>query len=144
MSGTYVRLVGARVSCCGRLVMPHTAGVAIRRTPTLLRFVLFRGDWNRLDALDQLDDEPRPHEWVVVAARDDRTKAAGIMCRRRRRGSAGCGCEIYRAVDYRALAEQPPPSDVATTAAWQAWALGWQRRTAPPTVGGGTQPEGEG
>lgn len=98
-----------------RLNLPGFANVLLlQRTPVFLRFTLDGKD--QWDALDQLDDEPRPDEQVVVA------KLAGTtslhidrVVNRRRVG------EWIKMLDYEPLAEQPPDEVVRDTVKWRAW-----------------------
>lgn len=87
----------------------------LRRAPILLRAVRSsRGNW---DALDQLDDQPRPGETIVVYVRATAVSTYHLCVRGRNRAAGG----FYLRADYRVLDEQPEQDHVRETAAWQAW-----------------------
>lgn len=95
------------------------AGIALtlRRAPVFLRVVRSPGgDW---DALDMLDDEPKPRESVTVYVLTGRPAAACVDGRDRKTGRRfGHRCAIAR---YRVVDPQPGDEQVRDTAAWRAW-----------------------
>lgn len=91
--------------------------LTLRRLPPLLRFVVTGSDWRTLDALDQLDDEPRPGEHVIPAERGE--VAAGIACTR----GKGGGCVHFRTVTYTSVPDPPPQEVLTSTARWRAWCM---------------------
>lgn len=91
--------------------------LALRRAPKLLRVVRSAsGEW---DALDQLDDEPRPREEIFVYQLDETIPVERFHVCRSPRSSSGW----YVRAQYLYLLNQPLDSDVRTTVAWRAWAL---------------------
>lgn len=102
----------------------------LRRIPTLLRVVRSRnGAW---DALDQLDDEPKPTETITVyRRRDDLAISKYFLCSR---GKGKRESGQYWNAAYSVLAEQPADNQVRTTAAWQSWADA-QVKSLTPTPG---------
>lgn len=92
--------------------------LALHRAPKLLRVVRTRkGEW---DALDQLDDEPKPSEQIFVYRRRDDLPISRLhlLCGRGRNSGSGW----YWTASYSVLEVQPGEHDTRTTAAWQAWA----------------------
>lgn len=92
----------------------HAHTLTLRRAPPYLRFVMAGDDWKTLDALDQLDDEPKPEERVIVAERVEQTP-----CHIRASDKAKCGWHMQ--VKYTSIADQPPELVSRTTSLWQAW-----------------------
>jgi hypothetical protein len=96
----------------------------LRRVPQLLRVVRSRqGEW---DALDQLDDEPKATETIVVYRRRDDLQVSRyhILTGRPRRAGSG----FYWMASYSVLPDQPADDQVRETAAWRAWATAWLAR----------------
>jgi hypothetical protein len=92
--------------------------LTLRRAPWLLRVVHApSGEW---DALDQLDDEPKPEEQVAVYYRATVPTQVHVdyVERGRRRGA------WYECADYRVLPEQPDETAMRSTAAWRQWCEG--------------------
>jgi hypothetical protein len=90
--------------------------LALRRIPVLLRVVRSRtGNW---DALDQLDDEPKPTETITIYRRRDDLEVSKYHVRSR------CRCEsgFYWTASYSVLPEQPTDDQVRATSSWRAWA----------------------
>jgi hypothetical protein len=85
----------------------------LRRAAMFLRVTETLGVW---DALDQLTDEPRPHEtlyaYVIVG------KPA--MCFVRAAGGRG---GAYPMADYRVIEPQPSDADMRTNQAWHKWVM---------------------
>ena len=89
-----------------------SAGLMLRRAPYLLRVVIDR-ETGKIDALDQLEDEPTETEdiHVYVLAREP---FRAHICRGRGSGYYELG--IYRHVP------DAPVEELRETAAWRAWA----------------------
>jgi hypothetical protein len=88
--------------------------LSLRRAPLYLRAVQARN--GRWDALDQLDDSPKPGERVHVYV-----KAAdhgGLFVRLSPRSASG----YYPRADYRLCEEQPADDVARDTEQWRAWA----------------------
>jgi hypothetical protein len=89
----------------------------LKRAPVYLRAVqgpagpTHAGDW---DALDQLEDEPRSSERIVVY----RLEGEPTFCHINR---GGRGSGFYRGGAYRVVEPQPTDLEVRSTAAWRAW-----------------------
>lgn len=86
------------------------AALMLRRAPIYLRVVVDAAA-AKTDALDQLDDEPEPHETVHVYRQVEGTRA--IVCIR----PGGC----YHGADYVHVPDVDGES-VRDTAAWREWA----------------------
>lgn len=84
----------------------------LRRAPKLLRVT--RSDAGEIDALDQLDDRPKPNETITVYERVTTPSTVHINMR------GGCG--RYQIADYRQTSRQPDDATARSTAAWRAWA----------------------
>lgn len=104
------------------------AGVelSLGRTPVMLRVVQNRaGVW---DALDQLNDEPKPQEKIYVYRVVPGTQSGMVHVQystgRGRRG------QWMQGADYTALLEQPADEDVRTNDRWRAWCNMMQSREA--------------
>lgn len=92
--------------------------LALRRIPILLRVVQSRnGKW---DALDQLDDEPKPTETIFVYRRRNDLGVSHYHICSRGRGKRESG--IYWNAKYAFLPEQPADEEIRGTAAWRRWA----------------------
>ena len=88
----------------------------IRRAPPFLRVVEShrKGEW---DALDQVDDEPRPKETIYAYRR---TKKPGVChIKATRRSASGW----YPMADYSFVAEQPADEVMRSRETWRAWCV---------------------
>lgn len=102
-------------------------GLALRRTPKYLRFVVTGTDWKTLDALDQLDDTPAAGERVIVAEKAETSRVHLYGVRNGRRTGW-----YETMVTYTPVAD-PPADDVARdTAKYQAWCLAREGKPQPP------------
>lgn len=94
------------------------AGVTLMlaRAPVFLRVV--RSPGGKWDALDQLDDAPRPREEIHVY----RVVGTPTSMHVSYRGSGGrrAGGWFYHG-EYAYVPEQPADGEVRETAAWRAW-----------------------
>jgi hypothetical protein len=89
-------------------------GLSLARTPLFLRVVIDHA--GKVDALDQLDDEPQPTERIYVYRLCDMTSV--IYC------SRGHGCRRERVAEYRFhLDAQPTDEEARDREKWQAWAM---------------------
>lgn len=105
--------------------------LVLRRAPIYLRVtfnhrvanrVCSRGSSERKwDALDQLDDEPKPHETVWVYKR--------VTPPTRYHMKAGRSSGWYVMADYRLHSVQPPDHVTRSNAEWQAWS--WLQTKLP-------------
>jgi hypothetical protein len=86
------------------------AVLSLRRTPIFLRVVIDRD--GTVDALDQLDDKPRPSEQVYVY-RIDGNGPTGFAC------SRGKGCS--RLATYRYYEKQPAADVLHDWTKWSEW-----------------------
>lgn len=87
----------------------------IRRAPPYLRVVVTRcGKW---DALDQLDDQPKPKEQIYAYRR---TKKLG-MCHIKASKRSASG--FYPIAEYAFIEPQPPEEVMRSTEQWRAWCL---------------------
>lgn len=93
------------------------AVLTLRRAPLLLRVVI--GPRGAIDALDQLDDEPRPRERIHVYRRTDETRRIHLKCAR----GSGLRSGWYLSADYRLHAEQPDEEVLRSTERWRSWAM---------------------
>jgi len=91
--------------------------LSLVRTPPLLRFVITGDDWKTLDALDQLEDQPKPGERVIVAERKEVNPVHFKFSGKDKHKSGW-----YKWVKYVSLEDQPPEDVVRDTAKWQEWA----------------------
>lgn len=85
----------------------------LRRAPYYLRVVINRA--GEVDALDQLDDEPKPDEAIHVYY-ESTNLGSGIAC------SRGKGCRPFNVNEYRLNAEQPTDEQARDFEKWEAWA----------------------
>lgn len=89
----------------------------LQRAPLFLRFVMRGTDWSTLNALDQLDDAPKPGETVYAAVKVD---SAGMhvdrVVNRRRVG------EWYQTATYELVPDQPDQEILQDATEWKAWA----------------------
>lgn len=86
----------------------------LRRAPKLLRVVV--SPHGKLDALDQLEDEPRPREKVFVYERVG--EPSWVHIKMSPRSSSG----YYAQVTYRFIDEQPSDGAIRDTRSWRGWA----------------------
>ena len=87
--------------------------LALRRAPTFLRVVRSQsGEW---DALDQLDDEPKPRELVFAYYLATPQSRYHLKCSRR--GASGW----YVSASYAFHPEQPDEATLRDTMQWRAW-----------------------
>jgi len=93
--------------------------IMLERAPKFLRFIcaglLSSGKW---DALDQLDDVPKPDE-QVFAARLHREGTVHIdrVVKRKKVG------EWIKTADYRMIDDGPPEAVLRDNDAWRAWCI---------------------
>ena len=89
------------------------------RTPIYLRFVVTGGDFNTLDALDQLDDHARKGETIIPAKMDGGVGWIHLCCSRngRRYGERRQFCD-YRPVECELTQEQ-----LANNEDWTKWCM---------------------
>lgn len=86
----------------------------LHRAPMVLRAVRdTQGQW---DALDQLDDQADPDEFVVVYVVASVPTNYHLRCSR---ASGGSGW--YQAADYREWPKQPPQDVLKDNQQWRAW-----------------------
>lgn len=97
--------------------------LVLKRTPKYLRFTV---EGKTVDALDQLDDTPRPTERIFAAVKDD---AEGSMHLDRFVGGRRTG-EWYRTVNYTLVPNQPADEILRDSAKWQEWC--YSQPGAPP------------
>ena len=107
------------------------AGVvlSLRRAPILLRVV--RSPNRNWDALDRLEDEPRPRESIVVYVLNTVPTRMHLNCRPR--SASG----FYAVAEYRVWPYQPDDSFLRTTDRWAAWSdlvAAEVEQTLPPAV----------
>lgn len=88
------------------------------RSPKFLRFVMVGGDWETLDALDQLDDTPKPEETVLAAA----LRETGTVHIDFTRNGRRCG-EWLKTATYALVEKQPAQDVLRDTSAWRAWCV---------------------
>lgn len=100
--------------------------------PKFLRFVVTGDDWQTLDALDQLDDEPKAVERVIAAKMDGKPGTLHLDRWQKGRGRVG---EWYRTADYWPVAEQPPDDVLRDREKWRAWCLAEVAKGSPTTEG---------
>jgi hypothetical protein len=85
----------------------------LRRAPIMLRVVRSpNGVW---DALDQIDDEPKPREAIFVY-RLTKEPTYMHLCMRPRSGSG-----FYAMAEYGFLLDQPAEMHLRTSQAWRDW-----------------------
>lgn len=90
----------------------------LRRAPLYLRVTFNpRAKGDQWDALDQLTDEPKPHEQIHVYRREGPGRRMHLNCRPRSAGG------IYAAAEYRIIDNPPPEATVRSTEAWRLWCL---------------------
>ncbi len=86
--------------------------LTLRRAPVFLRVVIDSGC--KVDALDQVDDTPRPDEAVHVYRLAGEV-GTSIVCRR------GKGCQTSVSAEYRLNPSQPGTEVARDTGRWQEW-----------------------
>ncbi len=99
--------------------------LAPKRAPAYLRVVHGKEGW---DALDQLEDEPRPGEELFAYCLVSRPTAYHLLCGRGRRGNAS---GWYWNAEYRVVDPQPDQATLANTDKWRAWATVQKAPTSP-------------
>jgi hypothetical protein len=92
--------------------------LSLRRSPWLLRVV--EDSKGQFDALDQLDDAPKPHEKIYVYKRVSEVMEGfidGVDSRGRRTGSS------FSSATYKYLGDDMQPDDgvMRDAARWQEW-----------------------
>lgn len=92
-------------------------GLMLARTPKYLRFV-FDIKANTFDALDQLDDKPKPGEKIVAGIKMNEGSVHVDGVRNGRRFG-----EWYATASYDACEVQPDAETIRDAAKWQAWCL---------------------
>ena len=85
----------------------------LQRTPVFLRVVIDKD--GTVEALDQLDDKPRPSEAIHVY-RIIGQPGRGIAC------SRGKGCRPFMVAEYRLWCKQPRGTEARDNAKWKEWA----------------------
>lgn len=87
----------------------------LKRAPLCLRVVRSpSGEW---DALDQLEDAPKPREEIFAYVRT--AHRGTVHIRSAKRGASG----FYELAEYSAFADQPADEVMRETATWRAWCL---------------------
>lgn len=108
--------MAATVHVTLRSAVSRNCTLELKRAPKFLRFV-----WdvkaNKWDALDQLDDEPRPGETVFAARLAD----TGSLHVDGYRNGRRCGW-WYATATYELVEPQPDPATLRDREAWQKWA----------------------
>ena len=95
----------------------------LRRAPFILRVVTgAQGEW---DALDQLDDEPKPDEQIVVYRLLGHPQWVHI--RASKPGMSG----RFAIADYECLRDQPADHQMRSNAAWQEWCIANRQKLDP-------------
>ena len=85
----------------------------LRRAPQFLRVVVAPG--NKIDALDQLDDQPGAREAIHVYEIEEYRGTVHISCRPRSNSGS------YVHATYRHYDPQPADTEIRETAAWRDW-----------------------
>jgi hypothetical protein len=101
-------------------LQPQRVHLQVRRAPKYLRFV--RDEARKWDALDQLDDVPRPGEQVVAAKA---MRRGTVHLDRRVNGRHVGDWEEY--VEYEAVADQPADETLRDRAKWADWCYSQQQ-----------------
>lgn len=99
--------------------------LTLSRRPKYLRFVAVGEDFEQLDALDLLEDEPKPHEKIYAAVLVER---GSLHVDGKRNGKRFA--EWLDTADYELLAEQPSDEVLRDAAKWQAWAISQNEKQA--------------
>lgn len=84
----------------------------LKRSPLFLR-VVTAGE--AIDALDQLEDKPEPHEKIYAYERFGEVGMVHINCGRKNHGG------FFPVATYRMTAHQPEDADMRDTERWKAW-----------------------
>lgn len=92
--------------------------LSLRRCPKYLRFVITGTDWKTLDALDQLDDEPRDGEYLIAAVKSSEGSVHLDGTRNGRRFG-----EWHRTATYETMPDQPSQETMRDRAEWQKWCM---------------------
>jgi len=100
--------------------------LALRRAPVFLRAVIDQD--GTVDALDLLEDEPKPTETVHVYRRVAGTVSSAIVC------SRGRGCRSMAGADYRLHDPQPPDASARHNGLWAEWAKTEYERVTKGTL----------
>jgi hypothetical protein len=96
----------------------------LKRSPIYLRVVInprAKKAENRFDALDQLNDQARAHERIVVYRRIGPARSFHM------KGSGGIS-GVYAMAEYQLHAEQPDDHVTRDTSAWRDWCWCQQRK----------------
>ena len=91
------------------------AELQLRRAPTLLRVVI--DDEGNVDALDQLDDTPKPDELIIVYI----TKTHPSYCHIKSQKKELNG--FWAIATYRVFEHQPDDEVLRDNKQWRAWAV---------------------
>lgn len=99
--------------------------LSLRRAPRYLRVVIDQD--GSIDALDQLDDQPKPTEvvYVYVLASD---VSRGFACTR------GKGCDPILSAEYMFRPQQPEDATLRDRCAWQRWCIAQARSKTTETT----------
>jgi hypothetical protein len=87
----------------------------LRRAPYFLRVVIAPD--GTIDALDQLDDEPRSNERVIAYEMVNGPRWSHLCVRGRNRARSG----TYQGGDYRVVADQPSENVLRSRERWREW-----------------------
>ncbi len=106
---------------------PYFRGeLLLQRIPKFLRFTASQNEpqdgfhETKWDALDQLDDQPKPDETIIVGVLSNQSRVHIDRVDKKTRRRIG---EWINMVEYH-VHPTPPPEDVLRdTAKWQAWCL---------------------
>lgn len=101
------------------------SGVSLRlfRTPIMLRVVRSqKGEW---DALDQVDDSPKPDEAICVY-KMQAFRGRAFICRRPKSASG-----LYLMATYSYFADQPTDAECRSNEAWGEWCKQQFERLSP-------------
>lgn len=89
----------------------------LERTPVFLRVVMDQD--GTIDALDQLDDTPKPTEFIYVY-RIDGEPSRGFACGRDAKGKRSCRHFVH--AEYKLYPEQPSQEGLRDFDFWSSWA----------------------
>jgi hypothetical protein len=87
----------------------------LQRAPKLLRVVISPA--GEVDALDQLDDEPKPREKLYAYQRIGEPTQMHLRCSKPKRSG------WYMSARYRLVQDQPIDAVMRDNKAWQEWCL---------------------
>lgn len=90
----------------------------LRRAPIFLRVVIGPGPASAIDALDQLNDEPRYDESIVVYRKAEDRGTVHINSRDKRGRHTG---GLFVSAVYRMVEMQPADATMRNTAKWREW-----------------------